>query len=171
MDWVSYQESSAAVTVNLADGTVTGGHAEGDVLTEIENVIGSNYEDVLVGNDDANRLEGGAGADQLNGGAGVDWVSYQGSNDGVTIDLSEGSGEGGHAQGDVITNIENVAGSDYADVLWGDGNANKLEGGEGDDELRGSGGEDILEGRRWRRLAVSGAQALTGSRGVPGLTC
>ena len=146
MDWVSYQESSAAVTVNLADGTVTGGHAEGDVLTEIENVIGSNYEDVLVGNDDANRLEGGAGADQLNGGAGVDWVSYQGSNDGVTIDLSEGSGEGGHAQGDVITNIENVAGSDYADVLWGDGNANKLEGGEGDDELRGSGGEDILEG-------------------------
>ena len=146
MDWVSYQGSDAAVTVNLADGTVTGGHAEGDVLTEIENVIGSEYEDVLVGNDDPNRLEGGTGADQLNGGAGVDWVSYQGSNDGVTIDLSEGSGEGGHAQGDVITNIENVAGSDYADVLWGDGNANKLEGGEGDDELRGSGGEDILEG-------------------------
>ena len=146
LDWVSYQGSDAAVTVNLADGTVTGGHADGDVLTEIENVIGSDYEDVLVGNDDTNRLEGGTGADQLNGGAGVDWVSYQGSNDSVTVDLSEGSGEGGHAQGDVITNIENVTGSDYADVLWGDGNANKLEGGEGDDELRGSGGDDILEG-------------------------
>ena len=33
MDWVAYRDSDAAVTVNLAEGIVQGGHAEGDVLT------------------------------------------------------------------------------------------------------------------------------------------
>ena len=146
LDWVSYRGSDAAVTVNLGLGTVMGGHAEGDVLIEIENVIGSDYEDVLVGNDGANRLEGGAGADQLDGGAGIDWVSYQWSDAGVVVDLTEGTAEGGHAQGDVITNIENVTGSDYGDVLWGDEGANRLEGGEGDDELYGGAGADMLNG-------------------------
>ena len=146
LDWVSYRGSDAAVTVNLGLGTVMGGHAEGDVLIEIENVIGSDYEDVLVGNDGANRLEGGAGADLLDGGAGIDWVSYQWSDAGVVVDLTEGTAEGGHAQGDVITNIENVTGSDYGDVLWGDEGANRLEGGEGDDELYGGAGADMLNG-------------------------
>ena len=146
MDWVSYQESNAAVTVNLAENTVQGGHAEGDILIEIENVIGSDYEDVLTGSASTNRLEGGAGADQLDGGAGEDWVSYQGSNQGVSVDLTEGKFEGGHAQGDVITNIENVTGSDHGDVLWGDDNANRLEGGEGFDHLWGGGNNDVLEG-------------------------
>ena len=146
LDWVSYRGSDAAVTVNLGLGTVMGGHAEGDVLIEIENVIGSDYEDVLVGNDGANRLEGGAGADQLDGGAGIDWVSYQWSDAGVVVDLTEDTAEGGHAQGDVITNIENVTGSDYGDVLWGDEGANRLEGGEGDDELYGGAGADTLNG-------------------------
>ena len=146
LDWVSYRGSDAAVTVNLGLGTVMGGHAEGDVLIEIENVIGSDYEDVLVGNDGANRLEGGAGADQLDGGAGIDWVSYQWSDAGVIVDLTEDTAEGGHAQGDVITNIENVTGSDYGDVLWGDEGANRLEGGEGDDELYGGAGADMLNG-------------------------
>ena len=167
MDWVSYQGSNAAVTVNLADGTVTGGHAEGDVLTEIENVIGSDYEDVLVGNDGANRLEGGAGADQLDGGAGIDWASYQWSDAGVIVDLTEGTVEGGHAQGDVITNIENVTGSDYGDVLWGDGGANRLEGGEGFDQLWGSGGDDLLEGgdgNDWL-YGSTGADRLDGGAG------
>ena len=72
LDWVSYRDSDAAVTVNLGEATASGGHAEGDVLIDIENVIGSDYDDVLIGNDDTNRLEGGAGADRLVGGAGDD---------------------------------------------------------------------------------------------------
>lgn len=146
MDWASYRESNASVTVNLADSTVSGGHASGDVLTEIENVIGSDYGDILTGNDDTNRLEGYGGADQLDGGGGTDWVSYQWSDAGVAVDLGEGTYEGGHAQGDVITNIENVTGSKYGDVLLGDARANRLEGGDGSDDLWGAGGDDILEG-------------------------
>ena len=167
MDWVSYRGSDAAVTVNLADSTVSGGHAEGDVLTEIENVIGSDHADVLTGNDGANRFEGGAGADQLNGGDNNDWVSYEGSNEGVTVDLAEDTYEGGHAQGDVISNIENVTGSGHADVLKGDGNANRLEGGPGNDELDGAGGADTLQGGAGDDLLYgsAGADSLGGGDG------
>ena len=167
MDWAAYRDSDAAVTINLAEGTVQGGHAEGDVLIGIENIIGSAHDDVLVGNDDANRLAGGAGADRLDGGEGEDWVSYQWSDEGVSIDLAEGTAEGGHAQGDVITNIENLNGSAFADVLRGDGNANRLDGGGGDDRLWGAGGNDVLvggEGDDWL-LGSTGADQLNGGAG------
>ena len=145
-DWAFYKNSNEGVTVDFAEGTAEGGHAEGDVLTEIENIIGSAHDDVLVGDDAANRLEGGGGADRLDGGAGSDWASYQGSNEGVTVDLAAGTAAGGDAQGDVIENIENLSGSGFADVLRGDGNANRLDGGGGDDWLLGSSGADQFDG-------------------------
>ena len=150
----------------------TGGHARGDVLTEIENVIGSEYGDVLAGNDGANRLEGGAGADRLDGGAGEDWVSYQGSNGGVSVDLAAGKFEGGHAQGDVISNMENVTGSGHADILKGDDSANRLEGGGGNDELMGAGGADTLDGGAGddRLYGSAGADRLNGGAGYDVLT-
>ncbi len=146
MDWVSYRDSDAAVTVNLADGTVSGGHAEGDVLTEIENVTGSGYDDVLTGNDAPNRLDGGAGADRLDGGAGVDWVAYLRSDTGVTVNLRDNTAAAGHAEGDVIDNVENIAGSLYRDVLTGDDGANELVGNAGDDIVEGGAGADRLDG-------------------------
>jgi hypothetical protein len=63
------------VIVNLATGTGLGGDAQGDKLTSIENVIGSDvnfFADDLTGNDAANRLEGLAGYDTLTGGRGND---------------------------------------------------------------------------------------------------
>ena len=70
-DTASYEESSAAVTVSLVAGaTNTGGDAEGDTLSNIENLTGSAHDDSLTGNDFGNDLSGGAGADTLNGGAG-----------------------------------------------------------------------------------------------------
>ena len=168
LDWAAYRDSDAAVTINLAEDIVQGGHAEGDVLTEIENIIGSAHDDVLVGNDDANRLEGGAGADQLDGRAGSDWASYRGSNEGVSVDLAEGTAEGGHAQGDVITNIENLTGSGFADMLRGDSNANRLEGEGGDDWLWGVDGNNVLAGGYgddWL-LGSRGADQLDGGAGL-----
>ncbi len=64
-----YKNSSAAVNINLGLGTATGGDATGDVLTYIIKLVGSDYNDTLVGDSIANWLEGGAGADILNGGA------------------------------------------------------------------------------------------------------
>ncbi len=172
MDWAAYRDSDAGVTINLAERAAEGGHAEGDVLTEIENIIGSAHDDVLVGDDEDNRLEGGSGGDRLDGGAGLDWASYQGSNEGVTVDLAAGTAEGGDAQGDVIENIENLSGSGFADVLRGDGNANRLEGKGGDDRLWGAGGEDVLvggDGNDWL-LGSSGIDQLDGGAGLDGLS-
>ena len=165
IDWIEYGSSDAGVTVNLRDGTGEGGHAEGDIIADVENIRGSDHGDRLSGDDGFNHLvggggndvlEGGAGADQLNGGAGVDAVSYQDSDAGITVNLAGGTGEGGHAEGDVMTGIENVIGSGYDDRITGDGTANQLEGGDGDDQLRGGGGADRLNGGDGRDWVIYG---------------
>ncbi|MEO3962643.1 TcdA/TcdB pore-forming domain-containing protein, partial [Chromobacterium piscinae] len=48
------------------------GDAQGDVLINIENVYGSDFDDSLIGNHGDNELSGGMGNDTLNGGAGSD---------------------------------------------------------------------------------------------------
>ena len=132
-DAAYYASSAAAVTVNLLDGTGTGGDAEGDTLDSIENISGSAFDDTLTGNAGNNVLSGRAGADLLDGGEGTDTVSYSGSNAGVTVNLLTGAGERGHAQGDLLSNIENLIGSRYNDDLTGDTGNNVLRAGAGDD--------------------------------------
>ena len=55
-DTASYANSSAGVTINLGDETASGGDAEGDELRNIENLVGSDFDDVLTGDDGANVL-------------------------------------------------------------------------------------------------------------------
>ena len=83
-DTASYAGSDAGVTVDLAQQhetdiaqstAQTGGHAEGDRLIGIENLIGSDHDDVLTGDEGANNLAGGGGNDTLNGGAGADTLT------------------------------------------------------------------------------------------------
>ena len=167
-DWVIYADSDSGVTVDLDAGTGRGGHAGGDSLTGIENVGGSDYDDVLTGDAMSNRLEGGAGADRLDGGSGMDWVLYLGSPAGVTVDLMAGTGAGGDAEGDALANVENITGSDYADVLTGNAGVNHLDGAQGDDVLRGNGGDDVLGGGAGadRLIGGAGADNLDGGQGL-----
>lgn len=164
IDTASYETSSAAVNVDLSTGTGIGGDAQGDTLTSIEKVIGSSFADTLTGNAGYNDLRGGAGndvinggggsddlrggagADTLNGGAGTDTAYYFESNAGVTVNLVTGQGFGGHAQGDLLIDIENVGGSQFNDTLTGDAGKNILRGYAGDDVLKGGGGVDELIG-------------------------
>lgn len=60
------------VTVNLGNGTASDGFGDSDSLSDIENVIGSDYSDDITGSDSVNVLDGGDGADSINGGAGAD---------------------------------------------------------------------------------------------------
>ena len=174
-DRLSYEGSSAGVTVNLATGTVSGGDAQGDVLhdadtasgfqTDFEEVQGSAHGDSLTGSAGADRLLGGAGADTLEGGggndtleggAGTDRLSYEGSSAGVTVNLATGTVSGGDAQGDVLhdadtasgfqTDFEEVQGSAHGDSLTGSAGADRLLGGGGADSIEGGGGNDTLEG-------------------------
>jgi serralysin len=76
IDAASYAGSDAGVTVSLATGAGSGGHAAGDTLREIENLIGSGHADALIGNAGNNVLDGGLGSDRLTGGAGLDAFAF-----------------------------------------------------------------------------------------------
>lgn len=154
-DWANYYNSSLGVTVDLGANTGTTGDAAGDTFFSIEKLHGSNHADVLTGDDKANRLtgyggndilEGGAGADTLEGDAGSDTASYAGSAERVIVNLSANTASGGDADGDVLTDIENLTGSDGNDLLYGDTGVNVLNGGKGDDHLWGYAGGDTLIG-------------------------
>jgi Ca2+-binding RTX toxin-like protein len=81
IDTVFYGDSSEGVAVNLATGRGVGGSAEGDILISIENVFGSNFNDLLTGTSGANRLHGGEGNDVIKGGGGNDYLDGGNGND------------------------------------------------------------------------------------------
>jgi Ca2+-binding RTX toxin-like protein len=102
--------------------------------------------DTLNGGAGNDALNGGVGADAINGGAGVDIADYNGSADGVTVNLTTNINTGGYAEGDMLTLIENLQGSNADDTLTGDIQANLLLGRGGNDVLNGSAGWDTLDG-------------------------
>jgi Ca2+-binding RTX toxin-like protein len=82
----------------------------------------------------------------LDGGAGIDTASYYTSGIGMLVSLASGLGSGGEAQGDTLTGIENVSGSQASDSLYGNASANVLQGWNGNDVLVGRAGKDTLAG-------------------------
>ena len=62
-------------------------------------------------------IDGGRGADIIDGGDDNDTLTYINSGSGVTIDIQAGTGSGGDAEGDQISNIETVYGSDIEDII------------------------------------------------------
>ncbi|MFN6537982.1 MAG: LamG-like jellyroll fold domain-containing protein [Nostoc sp. EkiNYC01] len=144
IDTASYINASAAVTVNLALTTAqTGGEATGDILQNIENLLGSDFNDTLSGNTGDNILIGGLGSDRLDGVAGIDTASYINASAAVTVNLALTTAQtGGEATGDVLQNIENLTGSNFNDTLSGNTGNNILNGGFGNDSLTGGTGND-----------------------------
>jgi serralysin len=137
--------TNATERLDAADGVTNGN----------DNVWGYDGQDTLLGLDGHDWLRGGTGddflvggkgGDHLLGGAGSDWASYQGSSDGVYVDLYGGFGLYGDAAGDTLDSIENLFGSDHDDALVGDEQANILKGVGGDDSLLGFDGADTLYG-------------------------
>ncbi|WP_343717908.1 calcium-binding protein [Inquilinus sp.] len=145
-DTADYSGSAAPVTINLTTGTGTGGDAQGDTLTGVERVIGSAGDDTLTGSAGDDTLIGGAGADAIDGQGGVDTVDYSSSGAGVTVDLAAGTGSGGDAQGDTLTNIENITGTAFIDHLYGNAADNTILGLDGNDTIRGGAGADHIDG-------------------------
>ena len=187
-DVVDYRFSDA-VEVRLYDGTAKGGLAEGDIfpgrktekytdaegnvreasIPDIEGLLGSTHDDVLVGAQGPDRLigyegddeldgregddilGGDPGADVLIGGIGNDTVSYEfmvPALSGVNVDLSSGEASGGDAEGDTFPGRQTV---EYLDE---DGNIRQAEvpdienlrGTELHDRLTGAHGPNRLEG-------------------------
>jgi serralysin len=154
-DTVTYAASGTGVVVDLVLGTASGGLGS-DLLSQIENVIGSKKADGLTGDGGANNLlggggndtlEGGGGNDLLSGGGGTDTASYAHAGAAVTVDLSLTAAQNTKGAGsDTLDMIENLIGSAFADRLTGSDAANRLDGGEGNDTLIGAAGRDALTG-------------------------
>ncbi|MEP3888887.1 MAG: calcium-binding protein [Hellea sp.] len=153
---------SNLVTINLTTGFVNfvGDFAslanfENVIVGGDGNIVGDSGNNVLTGLGGDNTIAGMAGADTMDGGAGIDTLDYSASNAGVNIDLNANTASGGHAAGDVISNFENVDGSDFDDVLVASILGSIINGGEGNDTmsvtgglngsiLQAGGGDDIL---------------------------
>lgn|GEM_PF-867171 len=116
-----YRGSDAAVSVNLATGENHFGHAEGDVLSNIDHVLGSHCNDTLVGSGERDLLSAQGGNDLVSAGDGNDAVWGGDGNDTLF---------GGDGRDDLI----GMDGDDY------------LNGGNGDDYLRAHDGADTLDG-------------------------
>ena len=168
-DTVSYAEAGDAVTVSLAlSGAQNTDGAGIDTLANIENLIGSVFDDSLTGNAGDNVLQGLDGNDTLNGGAGNDTLdggdgdgdtaSYVGAASGITVSLAIAAAQNtGGAGTDTLIAIENLTGSAFNDTLTGDLNANSLDGGAGNDTLNGGAGDDTLIGRAGNDTLIGGA--------------
>ena len=169
-DRSTYLLEDHAVSVHLAAGKVVGGVNTGtDTLISVEAVSGTDFADVFnagVDNDPVygsavaygvagaanvgslgtfNEFEGAGGDDQIIGN-GNTRVAFYNATSGVVVDLAAGTSIGASTGTDTMSGVNAARGSEFNDILLGNGGGNTLEGRGGNDVLDGRGGNDILNG-------------------------
>src|SRR6056297_991514 len=154
-------------TVNAGDGN--------DILD------GGAGNDILNGGAGDDTIAGGTGADTMDGGTGSNTLDYSASVGSFTVNLETDTAFGSDADGDVISNFQNVIGSDFGDtitlsstggtILAGGGN-DGLSGGTGDDTIFGQDGSDTISGGAGNDVldgddvgATGGADLISGGDG------
>lgn len=172
-DWADYAGSQRGVRIALADGKGSGlgGAAHGDVLTGIEAVFGSSFDDVMTGGagrqtfcgmDGNDTLSGGQTVDTLDGGAGDDRLFGEGGDDLLQggagadrIDGGDGFDMAAYYGGAVEVYLASAArntGEASGDVfvsvegLYGGQQNDILVGDAGGNRLNGNDGDDVLRG-------------------------
>lgn len=165
-DTLTFTIAQGPVFVDLDSGQIIDG-PDFEWAENIETAWGSEFGDVLLGDDGDNVLVGGGGLDLLGGRLGDDvldggsdgaYASWAGSEGRVVVDLAAGSAVEWDGGTDTLINIVGAVGTSHNDHLAGDDQDNRLEGGAGDDRLEGRGGDDVLAGG-------DGADSLIGGSG------
>ena len=107
---LNYSTSNGGVMIDLASHAASGADAEGDSFSNIRNIVGSETDDGLSGDDAANTLKGNGGADVLIGRGGADLLAG-----GTGFDtLDGGSGD------DTLFSIDSdtIQGGTGLDTVW-----------------------------------------------------
>lgn len=137
--------------------------SEFDTLISVENADGSNFSDIVRGNEFANRLGGAGGDDIIRGAMGADVLAGGLGNDRlygdadsdladyalggpVLVDL--GAAQDVARRGtetDLLFAIEGAVGSAQADTFRGDAEANRFRGNGGRDSVTGGAGPDVFD--------------------------
>ena len=161
-----YGSADAAVTVDLATGTAHGtdaGDIAGvgtDTLSGVNRVVGSDFDDTLLGSDTHDEeFRGTAGNDYIDGRGGDDRASYVSDETGVIANLSSsavtigtetvaaGTVRDGFGDTDTLVSIESIRSSLHDDVLIGsdEDNSFRIEG--GNNIINGGTGTDRVDYR------------------------
>jgi Ca2+-binding RTX toxin-like protein len=186
----SLVDHCSTVTADLSAGVGSGTGFGVDTLKGVDNVVTGGGQDVLTGDALANTfyvgkpclgasmhreiVAGGDGSDRISFDSGY-W-EYDGAFGAVTVDLGAGTaGQRSDFDATVVeiglNSIENVTGTEFADVIRGDDGSNRLAGGgsqsgEGD-AIYGGGGNDRLSGSHGRDT-VNGDDGDDALRGLSG---
>jgi hypothetical protein len=151
-----------------------GSDSTGSAIDDYDGIFsGGSGDDVLFGTDGArNVLNHGPGDDLVDGKGAASNVLIMGQTNpvGVTVDLSITTPQITGAGTDTYLNIDDMQGTDLADVLKGTNGDNQIDGLAGADVIRGAGGDDELNGslenadppRQGDTLAYDGTAVLTG---------
>jgi len=121
-DTVSYEFTAGPVIVDLA-ATAAVSLAGYDRIFGVENIIGSDFDDDLYGDENANIISGGGGIDYLFGRFGDDILMGGDDTDLLVGDLGADYLDGGRGK-------DFMYGGDGADTLFGGAGADYLDGGE-----------------------------------------
>jgi serralysin len=155
---ITGNEFANRITGSFMNDTLNGGDGN-DAL------FGGGGDDTLNGGAGNDVMYGGGGHDSFDGGDGIDTVSFARSQFAANVDLNAqmilNDADGNFNES--IVNVENLIGSSSSDILRGDGNANRIDGGLGMDMLRGNGGDDVI-------LGGGDADQITGGAGADRLT-
>lgn len=136
------------VAVAFAQESIIVGDETDNVLVGTpagDSIYGRGGNDGLAGLDGEDELDGGPGADTISGGNAKDSVAYSGAP--VTVILDGLPNDGAAGEGDnILTDVEDVYGTDSADTLVGSARENTLDGMPGNDQITGGPGQDGLYG-------------------------
>ncbi|WP_020654612.1 calcium-binding protein [Massilia niastensis] len=167
VDTIEYGIVTGGVEVNLTTGKTLGA-AGVDTISNVENIIGSVFNDKLTGNAATNMLIGGNGNDQLNGAGGMDIMAGGDGSDVYFVDnqydlvteantsLAIGGNDTVYVTVSYIltANVENLrmnsttnlsgTGNALNNGIAGNAGANVLNGLAGNDTLTGGAGKDIF---------------------------
>lgn len=137
-DTLTFADQAGPVIIDFITGNHSG-DALGDLLFDVEVIVGTDSGDTIQLSDTLFEADGGNGDDFISGAAG-DHLLIGG--------LGRDRIEGGDGQDtlDGGGGFDTLFGGDGEDELFGDGNADFLSGGDGNDSLFGENGSDRLFG-------------------------